>query len=89
MSSGAGVHFIIAALVIHPYQDVRFISTATQGSSLTFGGDVTVSIASGLMIRGEGSLRAFEEADAASTAAVTSEGARINTAMHTRTTTTF
>ena len=67
--SGAGMHFLIATLNIHPYQDVRFISTATEGSRLIFGGHVTVAIAGGLMIRGEGSLRAFEEPSGANSTA--------------------
>jgi hypothetical protein len=56
---GDAMQFVIAAMHIHPYQDVRVISTATGGSTVGFNpdnindGGVTLAAAASLEIRGD------------------------------------
>ena len=49
---GDAMQFVIAAMRIHPYQDVRILSTATGGSTLSFASSVPVAAAAQLTVTG-------------------------------------
>ena len=76
---GVGIQYVIDSLTVNPYQDVRIISVATMGSSLSIG-DVSLAEAAKLMILGEGSMLAFQEPGAVNSTATISFEGRIDTA---------